>query len=60
MDANSSHMPRSEIASGAPGAGQIDLAFGTMTTHHSFDENVRVGRLLDGARAFTGLLREAF
>jgi hypothetical protein len=26
-------MLRSKIASGAMGAGQIDLAFGTMTTH---------------------------
>ena len=27
---------------------------------HSFDENVRVGHLLDGTRAFTGLLRTPF
>jgi acetylornithine deacetylase/succinyl-diaminopimelate desuccinylase-like protein len=27
---------------------------------HSFDENVRVGHLLDGTRAFTGLLRAPF
>ena len=27
---------------------------------HSFDENIRVGHLLDGVRAFTGMLREPF
>jgi acetylornithine deacetylase/succinyl-diaminopimelate desuccinylase-like protein len=27
---------------------------------HSFDENLRLGNLLDGTRAFTGLLRKAF
>ncbi len=27
---------------------------------HSFDENLRLGNLLDGTRAFTGLLRTAF
>jgi acetylornithine deacetylase/succinyl-diaminopimelate desuccinylase-like protein len=27
---------------------------------HSFDENIRIGHLLDGVRAFTGMLREPF
>jgi acetylornithine deacetylase/succinyl-diaminopimelate desuccinylase-like protein len=27
---------------------------------HGFDENIRIGHLLDGARAFTGLLRTPF
>jgi len=27
---------------------------------HSFDENIRIGHLLDGTRAFTGLLRTPF
>jgi acetylornithine deacetylase/succinyl-diaminopimelate desuccinylase-like protein len=27
---------------------------------HSFDENLRIGHLLDGTRAFTGLLRSPF
>jgi acetylornithine deacetylase/succinyl-diaminopimelate desuccinylase-like protein len=27
---------------------------------HSFDENIRIGHLLDGTRAFTGLLRAPF
>jgi len=27
---------------------------------HSFDENIRVGHLLDGVRSFTGLLRAPF
>jgi hypothetical protein len=27
------------------------------SNQHSFDENIRVGHLLDGVRSFTGLLR---